>query len=50
MQPILYPAVAEKQARLRFFITRDHKIDDMKRAVEDIRVVVNATPVEPKRL
>ena len=33
VQPILYPAVEEKSARLRFFVCADHTDDDIDRAV-----------------
>ncbi|MXN67239.1 aminotransferase class I/II-fold pyridoxal phosphate-dependent enzyme [Stappia sp. GBMRC 2046] len=32
--PIIFPAVAEKSARLRFFITSEHTFDQIDRAVE----------------
>jgi 8-amino-7-oxononanoate synthase len=32
VQPILYPAVEEKAARLRFFVTCAHAVDDLERA------------------
>jgi 8-amino-7-oxononanoate synthase len=34
VQPILYPAVAEDEARLRFFITTDHKKEQMEYTLE----------------
>jgi 7-keto-8-aminopelargonate synthetase-like enzyme len=33
VQPILYPAVEEKSARLRFFVCADHTDDDIDRVV-----------------
>ena len=42
VQPILYPAVEEKAARLRFFITSCH-------TPEQIRTTVDATAEEPRR-
>ena len=33
MQPILYPAVEEKAARLRFFITANHTTDQIEKTV-----------------
>ena len=37
VQPILYPAVEEKAARLRFFITANHSSDQIKKTVAAIR-------------
>lgn len=34
VQPIIYPAVPEKAARLRFFITSSHSAEDIDRAVD----------------
>lgn len=34
VQPILYPAVADNEARLRFFITYDHTEEDMRYTIE----------------
>jgi len=34
VQPILYPAVPEKQARLRFFMCCEHTEEDIRSAVE----------------
>jgi 8-amino-7-oxononanoate synthase len=34
VQSVLYPAVAENQARLRFFITTDHTEDEIRETVE----------------
>ncbi|WMS43414.1 aminotransferase class I/II-fold pyridoxal phosphate-dependent enzyme [Acuticoccus sp. MNP-M23] len=34
VQPIIYPAVPEKAARLRFFINSTHTFEDIERAVE----------------
>ena len=39
VQPILYPAVEEKAARLRFFVTSEH-------SAEQIRATVTATAEE----
>jgi 8-amino-7-oxononanoate synthase len=33
VQPILYPAVPEKMARLRFFMCSQHSEDDIRHAV-----------------
>ncbi len=33
VQPVVYPAVEERAARLRFFITADHTVDQIKAAV-----------------
>lgn len=35
VQPILYPAVEEKKARLRFFITSSHSDEQIRQAVEE---------------
>ena len=37
VQPILYPAVEEKAARLRFFITANHTSDQIKKTVTAVR-------------
>jgi 8-amino-7-oxononanoate synthase len=36
VQPILYPAVAENAARLRFFVSSEHSENDISRAVETL--------------
>jgi 8-amino-7-oxononanoate synthase len=36
VQPILYPAVAENSARLRFFVSSDHSENDISQAVETL--------------
>ena len=36
VQPILYPAVEEEKARLRFFITSAHTEDQIRRTVEAV--------------
>jgi 8-amino-7-oxononanoate synthase len=43
VQPIIYPAVQERSARLRFFLTCEHteaQIDDTVQAIADVRKVV----------
>jgi 8-amino-7-oxononanoate synthase len=42
-RPILYPAVRESAARVRFFLTSEHSEDDIVRAVETLAEVVAAT-------
>ena len=42
-RPILYPAVRESAARVRFFLTSEHSEDDIVRAVETLAAVVAAT-------
>ena len=42
-RPILYPAVRESAARVRFFLTSEHSEDDVVRAVETLAGVVAAT-------
>jgi len=37
VQPILYPAVPEKLARLRYFITCEHSEEDIRHAVETLQ-------------
>ena len=37
VQPILYPAVEERAARLRFFITSKHTPDQIRRTVSVMR-------------
>jgi len=36
VQPILYPAVPEKSARLRFFISCEHNEDEIKNTVRTL--------------
>ncbi|MEM7693759.1 MAG: aminotransferase class I/II-fold pyridoxal phosphate-dependent enzyme [Pseudomonadota bacterium] len=43
VQPIIYPAVPEKAARLRFFINSTHTFDDIDAAVDRTAEVVHAT-------
>ena len=43
VQPILYPAVTEEQARLRFFITQCHQHDDMEWAVRELQAALKMT-------
>jgi 8-amino-7-oxononanoate synthase len=43
VQPILYPAVPERSARLRFFVSSEH-------SEEQIRSTVEALAEELKRL
>jgi 8-amino-7-oxononanoate synthase len=33
VQPIIYPAVAEKAARLRFFLSSEHSEDDIRATI-----------------
>ncbi len=42
-RPILYPAVRESAARIRFFITSEHSEAEIVRAVEELAVAVLAT-------
>jgi len=39
-QPILYPAVRESAARVRFFLTAEHTEDQIVRTVEALSEVV----------
>jgi hypothetical protein len=41
-RPILYPAVRESAARVRFFLTSEHSEDDIVRAVETLAEVMAA--------
>lgn len=40
VQPILYPAVPEKSARLRFFISCEHSEEDLRHAVSVLRAAL----------
>jgi 8-amino-7-oxononanoate synthase len=42
VQPILYPAVPEKLARLRFFMTCEHSEEDIRRAVATLRTELDS--------
>jgi 8-amino-7-oxononanoate synthase len=42
VQPILYPAVPEKLARLRFFMTCEHSEEDIRHAVATLRAELDA--------
>lgn len=48
VQPILYPAVEEKAARLRFFITAAHTSEQIRRAVAT--VVEEIAQIDPRHL
>ena len=53
VQPILYPAVAERSARLRFFLSSEHEPDQIRRAVEETAAAlrdVKSTPVDLQAL
>lgn len=41
VQPILYPAVPEKQARLRFFLSTEHRTEDLDQTLSVLREVLN---------
>ncbi|MFD4242368.1 aminotransferase class I/II-fold pyridoxal phosphate-dependent enzyme [Streptomyces sp. NPDC058525] len=51
VNPILYPAVPEEMARLRFFVTRDHTPDQIRQAVtaleRELRSLATATAPAP---
>jgi 7-keto-8-aminopelargonate synthetase-like enzyme len=51
VQPILYPAVEEKAARLRFFITSRHTPDQIRRTVaamqEELAKIDPASALRP---
>jgi 8-amino-7-oxononanoate synthase len=42
VQPILYPAVPEKLARLRFFMTCEHSEEDIRQAVATLRTELDS--------
>ena len=42
-RPILYPAVRESAARVRFFITSEHSEEQIAQAVETVADVMAAT-------
>jgi 8-amino-7-oxononanoate synthase len=47
VQPIIHPAVPERAARLRFFLTSEHRaaqIDETIQAIEDAMKEVSANP------
>jgi 7-keto-8-aminopelargonate synthetase-like enzyme len=47
VQPIIHPAVPERAARLRFFLTSEHRaeqIDETMQAIEEAMQEVNANP------
>ncbi|MGH6820837.1 MAG: aminotransferase class I/II-fold pyridoxal phosphate-dependent enzyme, partial [Methylocella sp.] len=47
VQPIIHPAVPERAARLRFFLTSEHRaeqIDETIQAIEEAMKEVNANP------
>jgi 8-amino-7-oxononanoate synthase len=37
VQPILYPAVPERQARLRFFLSSEHSVNDLDTTIDAIQ-------------
>ena len=37
VQPIMYPAVAEAESRLRFFITSEHSVEQIRQTVDAMR-------------
>jgi 7-keto-8-aminopelargonate synthetase-like enzyme len=50
VQPILYPAVPERAARLRFFLTAAHSEEHVRRAVAILREEAQAVAAEPADL
>ena len=50
VQPILYPAVAERAARLRFFLTAEHSEEQVRKAVEIVAEEARAVAAEPADL
>ncbi len=41
VMPIIYPAVPEKEARLRFFLSTNHTKDEMRYTVETLKRIIN---------
>jgi 7-keto-8-aminopelargonate synthetase-like enzyme len=39
VQPIIYPAVAEKAARLRFFLSSEHSEDDIRTTIAALSAI-----------
>ncbi len=50
VQPILYPAVPERAARLRFFLTAQHTEEQVREAVAILREEADAVAAEPTNL
>jgi 8-amino-7-oxononanoate synthase len=50
VQPILYPAVPERAARLRFFLTAEHSEEQVRRAVAILREEAQTVAAEPTDL
>jgi len=50
VQPILYPAVPERAARLRFFLTADHNEEQVRNAVAVLLEEARAVAAEPTDL
>jgi 8-amino-7-oxononanoate synthase len=50
VQPILYPAVPERAARLRFFLTAEHTEEQVREAVAILREEARAVAAEPTNL
>jgi hypothetical protein len=50
VQPILYPAVPEGAARLRFFLTAEHTDEQVRRAVAILCEETQAVAAEPTDL
>lgn len=50
VQPILYPAVPERAARLRFFLTAEHSEAQVREAVAILREEARAVAAEPTNL
>ena len=50
VQPILYPAVPERAARLRFFLTAEHTDEQVREAVVILREEAEAVAAEPTDL
>ena len=44
VQPILYPAVAENEARLRFFLTSEHTKEELGLTIETIKKILQNLP------
>jgi 7-keto-8-aminopelargonate synthetase-like enzyme len=44
VQPIIYPAVAEKAARLRFFLSSEHSEDDIRATIAALITIRQEAP------
>jgi len=47
VMPLIYPAVEEKQARLRFFVTRDHCHEDIEAVLQAVDQSIRSVRKNP---